>query len=112
MGEAIQKRLVIANRSGLLAFSTEALLPSGEDADLTDSLGYRLEASGRYCHDVTYVRRLACSLGLKFVSERQVHLRYDDENPVIGLLHFFLGRWHCFPAYRLMMVSPESYQLT
>merc|ERR1712100_27561 len=57
-------------RSGVFAFSTEAL----DEGVLPD---YELTATGRYCHKPSYVQRLAATVGLKVCDCRPVVLRMN-----------------------------------
>jgi predicted TPR repeat methyltransferase len=66
------------NAGGLFAFSTET------PTDLAEDL--RLEASGRFSHNASYIERLACETG--FVIEQKIAavIRTENNSPIRGYL--------------------------
>jgi predicted TPR repeat methyltransferase len=65
--------------SGRFAFSLEDMEPGG-------IAGFRLNASGRYCHNPEYVRRCLSSAGLDVLAMESDVLRCEMRQPVSGLV--------------------------
>lgn len=67
----------VLNQNGTIAFSTELL---------ADDKDYVLQKTGRYAHNPKYIYDLAEQLGYSIVTQQQVVLRIQEDQPCPGII--------------------------
>ncbi len=84
----VQEARRLLRPDGFLAFSVEASEDAPGNGDASGGTDFRLQASGRYSHSSSYLRRLATSAGFGTVEISPIDTRLEGGSPVRGFLIF------------------------
>ena len=86
LAEIVPEARRLLRPDGFLAFSVEAMEDAPGNKGTSGGNDFRLQASGRYSHSSSYLRRLAASGGFGKVEISPIDVRLEHGSPVRGFL--------------------------